>query len=151
MEAFEISYLDIFEYVGDKKRCLKEGDAILAVDLGQVEVCPLLAVVGDLTCTSPAREEERPNALVDMLAFVGACGCGGRLLCLMADFLLVAVSAGAAAAATSSALVLLAGPSSRRLQPRWAGYRFIRLLSWARLGPHSLQKLPLSSAVQLPT
>ena len=37
MAAIEISYGDIFEYVGDKKRCLKEGEAVF--NAGHILAC----------------------------------------------------------------------------------------------------------------
>ena len=81
MESFEVSYGDIFEYVGDKKRCLKEGEAVF--NAGHVLACGVKSKSEDIIelsafCAQSSSLRDKPhelNVVIRKEGFKVSCSC----------------------------------------------------------------------------
>ena len=81
MNEFKISYQDIFEYVGDKKRCLKEGEAVFSAD--HILACGVkmkseTSIEIRAFCAQTSSLRSKPHELVAIVrkdGFTVSCSC----------------------------------------------------------------------------
>lgn len=81
MEAFVIGMGDIFDYVGEKKRCLKEGEAVM--NAGHILTCGIKQATAEKVdisafCAQSSHLRDKPHELLATLTKDGfslTCSC----------------------------------------------------------------------------